>query len=175
LGLSKRDLLGTAVKYCLVGLGLAVFYVLSDFAVDLRPAKIQDSYLFEIESLPVDEATILRRDNLSILVIRRSPETIAGLHKIEAGLQDPRSRQSNQPPFAANALRSKYPDFFVSYAVGTDLGCGLEVAGFELGEICGTARYDFAGRAFAGDRQFPNLAIPDYNFSEDFRYLTVRP
>jgi ubiquinol-cytochrome c reductase iron-sulfur subunit len=146
-----------------------------DFAIDLRPAKIQDSYRFEIESLPVDEASLLRRDNLSILVIRRSPETVADLRKTDAGLQDPQSRRSDQPPYAANALRSKQPEFFVSYALGTDFGCALEAVGSELKEICGSARYDFAGRALAGDRQFPNLVVPDYNFSDDFRYLTIRP
>ena len=92
-----------------------------------------------------------------------------------AGLQDPQSRRSTQPAYAGNPLRSKHPELFVSFAIGTDYGCALEAEGFELKEVCGEARYDFAGRALAGERQFRNLAIPDYNFSADFTSLTVRP
>jgi len=171
----KRDRLRTGVKYCLVGLGLAVLYVVLDFAVDFRPAQIRDSYRFEVRTLPEDQAGILRQDNLSILVIRRSAVTIARLQMTDARLQDPQSRHSNQPSFAANPLRSKYPEFFVSYALGTEFGCALEAVEFELREICGSARYDFAGRALVGDQQFQNLAIPDYNFSGDFSTLTIRP
>ena len=175
MGSRERDRLGTAVKFCISGLGLAALYVLFDFAVDFRPAQIRDSYRFDIRSLPEDRAGILRQDNLSILVIRRSAKTIARLQETDTRLQDPQSRHSDQPSFAANPLRSKYSEFFVSYALGTDIGCTLEVLEFELREICGSARYDFAGRALEGDREFQNLAIPDYNFSDDFSTLTIRP
>jgi hypothetical protein len=154
---------------------LLVLYVLLDFAIDIRPSGVQDSYRFEIGPLSEDQPRILRRDNLSILVLRRSAGTVARLRKATEGLQDPESRRSSQPDYAANPLRSRRPELFVSYAIGTDFGCGLEIAVSTLKEICGSARYDFAGRALAGDRQFPNLVVPDYNFSDDFRYLTIRP
>ena len=149
--------------------------MLLDFAIDIRPSGVQDSYRFEIGPLLDDQPRILRRDNLSILVLRRSAATIARLRETTAGLQDPQSRRSSQPAWANNPLRSRLPELFVSYATGTDYGCGLEIAASTVKEICGSARYDFAGRALAGDRQFPNLIIPDYNFSDDFRYLTIRP
>ena len=152
-----------------------MLYVLLDFAIDLRPPGVQDSYRFEVGQLPDDQPRILRRDNLSILVLRRSARTIDRLRESSEGLQDPRSRHSSQPGFAANALRSRQPELFVSYATGTDLGCGLEILALSVKEICGSARYDFAGRALAGERRFPNLTIPDYNFSDDYRYLTIRP
>jgi ubiquinol-cytochrome c reductase iron-sulfur subunit len=153
----------------------AVAFVLLDFAIDLRPSNIQSSYRFEVGELAPDEVKILRQDNLSILVVRRSAATIASLRQSTAGLQDPESQDSRQPDYARNALRSRQPQYFVSYGMGTDLGCTLEVLPSGLREICSGARYDLAGRALKGTNKFPNLAIPDYNFAVDFSSLTVKP
>jgi ubiquinol-cytochrome c reductase iron-sulfur subunit len=149
--------------------------VFVDFAIDLRPAEIQDSYRFTIGTIPEDQPQWLKQDNLTILVIRRSDSLIDGLTNHE-DLQDPESEQSHQPEYAKNPLRARHTRYFVSYAVGTDLGCPLElVEPAQLGEICGAARYDFSGRAIKSKNQFQNLTIPDYNFSEDFKTLTIRP
>jgi hypothetical protein len=72
-------------------------------------------------------------------------------------------------------LRSRYDHYFVSYAVGTDLGCPLRLLPSTVREICGSADYDFAGRALKGANQFPNLSIPDYNFANNFSTLIVKP
>jgi ubiquinol-cytochrome c reductase iron-sulfur subunit len=90
-------------------------------------------------------------------------------------LQDPESEDSHQPGFATNALRSRQAEFFVSYAMGTNLGCVIEVFERGLREICSPARYDYAGRALEGENKFQNLAIPDYNFTNNFNTLTIRP
>jgi len=172
---SKRKRLETLVKYCIVLVIIAFLYTLIDFAVDIRPSSIQSSYRFELRDIASDQARVLRQDNLAILVIKRSEETIARLmHPVEF-LQDPESAQSRQPEFARNRLRSSHPAYFVSYAIGTDLGCPLTILEQELGEACGPARYDFAGRALTGKNEFPNLVIPDYNFANDFSTLTIRP
>jgi len=172
---SARNRLRISLRYLSAIAGLAVLYVLLDFTIDLRPPGIQDSYRFEVGELGEDGIRILRRDNLSILVIRRSAATVARLLQSRNSLQDPSSRRSSQPEYATNPLRSRVPEYFVAYAIGTDFGCALEIAATEIREICGSARYDFAGRALAGDRRFRNLAIPDYNFSDDYHRLTVRP
>ena len=153
----------------------AIGYVLLDFAIDLRPAAIQSSYRFEIGELEPDEVKLLRQDNLSILVARRSPQTIERLRQSVDNLQDPDSGNSRQPDYAHNRLRSREPQYFVSYAIGTDLGCPLRLQRPLLRETCGDALYDLAGRALAGAKRFPNLSIPDYNFSDDFRTLTIKP
>lgn len=171
-----RKLLRTSVRYFWLLGALAVLYVLLDFAIDIRPPAVQSSYRFEVGQLESDEVKILRQDNLSILVIRRSAATIAALMNQDATLlQDPDSASSHQPDYADNPLRSRHAQYFVSYALGTDLGCPLEV--FESGfrEACGKARYDFAGRALEGDNRFQNLSIPDYNFGDDFSTLTINP
>ena len=164
-----------ATRVCLVILLVIIGYVFLDFAIDLRPSEIQASYRFSIASLPEDQPQWLRQDNLTILVIRRSKTLIDTLRQSK-NLQDPESNQSHQPEYASNQLRARHANYFVSYATGTDLGCPLEqVEPGQLGEICGAARYDFSGRAIKSRNQFQNLTIPDYNFSEDFKTLIIRP
>lgn len=175
MSLSKRKSLGVLLRYFAAVVGFAVLYILADFAIDLRPANIQSYYRFNVGKLDLDQARILQQENLSILVIRRSASTIANLKQGSENLQDPASSRSNQPEFAQNALRSKHPELFVSYALGTDLGCTLEVLQNQLKEVCGNARYDFAGRALQADNRFQNLVVPDYNFNNDFSTLTIRP
>ena len=160
LSLAKRKLLVTLIRYCAAFTAVACVYTLLDFAVDIRPSGIQESYRFTLRDFAVDRVEILRQDNLAILVIKRSDETIAELENSD---------------FARNALRSRHPGYFVSYAIGTDLGCPVAAVGQELGEVCGSARYDFAGRAFKGAKKFQNLDIPDYTFASDFSTLTIRP
>ena len=152
-----------------------MFYVLFDFMVDVRPSTIQSSYRFQLAELTPDQATILRQDNLAILVVHRSAQTIKRLQQASSQLQDPQSENSNQPGYALNSLRSRHPQYFVSYAMSTDLGCPLEVVEDGLRETCGSARYDLAGRALMGVKSFTNLSIPDYNFTNNFSTLTIEP
>lgn len=164
-----------ATRAFLAILLIGVLAILVDFSIDLRPAEIQASYRFTIGVVPEDQPQWLKQDNLTILVIRRSDALINGLTNHD-DLQDPESEQSHQPEYAKNPLRARHADFFVSYAMGTDFGCPLEQVGPALlGEVCGDARYDFSGRAIKSKKQFQNLTIPDYNFSEDFKTLTIRP
>lgn len=171
----KRGRLERLVKYFGLALAFAVVYVMLDFAIDLRPAGVQTSYFFSLDEIEPDRPRILRQDNLSIVVIRRSPQMRARLDRNPGDLQDARSSGSVQPDYARNPLRSRDPEWFVGYAIGTDLGCPLEVLAETLREICGDAAYDFAGRALGGGKSFRNLSIPDYNFASDFSSLTIRP
>ncbi len=172
---SRRRALERSFKYASWLLLAAVAFVFLDYLVDVRPSTVSSSYRFGVKSLALDEARILRQDNLAIIVIRRSPETIARLKSERGELQDPDSKSSRQPAFAANATRAREAEYFVAYAIGTDLGCPLAVEQAVLREVCGQARYDFAGRALRGQNAFKNLTIPDYNFSDDYLSLIIRP
>jgi hypothetical protein len=156
-------------------LAMAIVYVLGDFVFDIRPPGVQSSYQFKISNLQEDVPLFLRQDNLVILVVARSAASIAELRRAVTGLQDTESQDSHQPDFATNTLRSRHPGYFVSFAMGTDLGCVVEAFERGLREICSQAAYDYAGRALKGENKFQNLAIPDYNFSNDFNTLTIRP
>lgn len=174
-GANQRSVLERLVRYFVLAFGAALVFIFVDFAIDLRPPRVHSSYQFKLAELPHDQARILRQDNLSVLVIRRSAETIAALGRDLSRLQDPESQRSHQPEFASNLLRSRHPEYFVGYAIGTDLGCSLEVGASTVNESCSQARYDFAGRALQGDNKFLNLAVPEYTFSDNFQILTIRP
>ena len=72
-------------------------------------------------------------------------------------------------------LRSRQSEYFVAHALGTDLGCPLQVVDDRFKESCGKASYDFSGRALTDSRNYQNLRVPEYKFSSDFKVLTVWP
>jgi hypothetical protein len=176
MALTKRALLLRLTKYLI---GITVFglvFVLVDFSIDFRPKNVHESYHFSLKTtdFPYDTPIWLRQDNLQILLIKRSVNLRNQLSQKNQNLQDADSHSSRQPGYAKNTLRSKEALYFVSYAIGTDLSCLLELKEKQiLKEICSEASYDFAGRAFSGRNQFQNLTIPDYNFNGDFSLLTI--
>ena len=171
----QRELLVRGVKFFSAVVVLAGLFVMFDYLVDVRPSGLQSSFRFELQNIPENQPLFLRQDNFSIVIIHRSDEMIATLKQSGPGLQDAQSNNSRQPDYAKNQLRSRNSKYFVSYATGTDLGCPLRTNERQLQETCSKARYDFAGRALQGNNQYPNLTIPDYNFSNDFKILTVNP
>ena len=176
INLNNRLVLLRATKYLIALLALALLFVFVDFVVDVRPPAIHAHYRFNINKIPLDQPVWLRQDNLSILLIHRSKHLIAELAKGSKDLQDPDSISSSQPSYAKNTLRSKFSQYFVSFSLGTDLGCLLKEEGLHtVRESCGTARYDYAGRAIRGKNRFLNLRIPDYTFSQDLNVLIVNP
>src|SRR5437764_9720304 len=48
-----------------------------------------------------------------IYVFKRSPEVVAGLPAHDSQLKDPKSKQSEQPPYAANENRARRADIAV--------------------------------------------------------------
>ena len=174
--MNNRLVLLRSIKYLLGLLVFALIFVLVDFTVDIRPAEIHSSYRFTLPPTPLDKPVWLRQDNLTVLLIRRSKPLIEALKNSSNKLQDADSDSSRQPDYAKNSLRSRNEQYFVAYGLGTDLGCPLKSdAGNTLRETCGSASYDYAGRAIDGKTRFLNLRIPDYNFNRDFSVLIVRP
>ena len=155
---------------------LVVILVLADYMIDIRPPNIQASYHFTLKDIPIDQPVWLKQDNLTILLIRRSSQLVQTLKHTVKNIQDPDSNLSRQPLFAKNKLRARHETYFVAYGVGTDLGCPLQtISQYRVGESCGAAQYDFAGRAIEGQNRFQNLTIPDYNLSSNFSRLTINP
>lgn len=154
----------------------SLFLVLADYLIDFRPKNVQPNYHFalNISAIRLDTPIWLRQDNLNILLIKRSANVRHQLSHAKENRQDIESDSSRQPSYAKNILRSRNQIYFVSYAIGTDLACPLELLDKQiLKETCGSASYDFAGRALSGSNQFQNLTIPDYNFNDDFSLLTI--
>jgi ubiquinol-cytochrome c reductase iron-sulfur subunit len=109
-----------------------------------------------------------------IYVVRRTPDMLARVAGHDGELKDPTSRDSEQPDYAKNPLRSRTPEFLVLIGICTHLGC-LPKQRFSAGELypswpggffcpCHGSRFDLAGRVFDGSPASVNLRIPPYSF-----------
>jgi ubiquinol-cytochrome c reductase iron-sulfur subunit len=111
-----------------------------------------------------------------IYVVRRTPEMVQALEKVDGELKDPKSEESEQPEYAKNELRARNADFLVLIGNCTHLGC-LPKARFQAGlpELgadwpggffcpCHGSRFDLAGRVFEGSPASVNLKVPPYDF-----------
>ncbi len=109
-----------------------------------------------------------------IFVVRRTPDMVARVAGHDADLKDPKSADSNQPPYAKNTLRSRNPEFLVVIGICTHLGC-LPKQHFAAGDLypswpggflcpCHGSRFDLAGRVFDGSPASINLNVPAYMY-----------
>ncbi len=138
----------------------------SPVAVDLRKIEMGQMVIFMWRRMPM-------------FVFKRAPEAIARLSTFDARLKDPRSAESEQPSYAANAMRSIRPDVVVLNGICTHLGC-LPKQHFQPGDAemgsdwpggflcpCHGSRFDLAGRVFNGSPASVNLRIPPHSFPDD--------
>jgi ubiquinol-cytochrome c reductase iron-sulfur subunit len=119
-----------------------------------------------------------------VWILRRSPEMLAALPKIEGHLADPKSIESEQPKYCENATRSIKPEILVVIGICTHLGCSPTKklqAGAEsgLGEDwpggffcpCHGSKFDVAGRVFRDVPAPTNLVIPQHTYLSETRIL----
>ncbi len=115
-----------------------------------------------------------------VWVLRRTPKMLEALSGLRDQLRDPDSRAaSQQPAYASNEYRSLRPEYLVTVALCTHLGCvpsfRPEAAAPDLGASwvggyfcpCHGSRFDFAGRVFKGVPAPLNLEIPPHRYVGD--------
>ncbi|MCG7200936.1 ubiquinol-cytochrome c reductase iron-sulfur subunit [Marinobacter pelagius] len=119
-----------------------------------------------------------------VWIIRRTPEMLENIKKLNDVVKDPQSEAPQQPPYIEGALRAIKPEFGVYVGLCTHLGCvpsyRPEVAPADLGENwlgglfcpCHGSRYDLAGRVYEAQPAPLNLEVPPYRFDDDVT-LTV--
>jgi ubiquinol-cytochrome c reductase iron-sulfur subunit len=112
--------------------------------------------------------------------IKRSPEMLAALPKLDAKLADPNSNASQQPPYCKNEERSinKGP-VLVAVGICTHLGCSptyrKEIAPADLGPDwlggffcpCHQSKFDLAGRVYKGVPAPFNLVVPPHRYTSE--------
>lgn len=122
-----------------------------------------------------------------VWIIRRTPEQLAELPKLDSQLADPSSlRKPDEltPEFARNGWRSMKPETLVVVGICTHLGCSPS-AKFQPGPQaslpsdweggffcpCHGSTFDMAGRVFKNKPAPDNLEVPPYTFLSDSRLL----
>jgi len=117
-----------------------------------------------------------------VWILRRTPETLANLAKLEGSLRDPESNESDQPENCKNQGRSIKPEYFIAVGICTHLGCSptfVPDPGGDMGEAwlggffcpCHGSRFDLAGRVYQGVPAPLNLVVPPYTYLSDARMI----
>jgi ubiquinol-cytochrome c reductase iron-sulfur subunit len=122
-----------------------------------------------------------------VWIVRRTPEQLAALPKLNAQLADPDSKRKPDeftPAYARNEGRSIKPEFFIAVGICTHLGCSPSDK-FQTGAQpslpddwaggflcpCHGSTFDMAGRVFKNKPAPDNLEVPPHMFLSDSKVL----
>ena len=122
-----------------------------------------------------------------VWIVRRTPEQLAELPKLNALLADPQSKRKPDeltPAYARNEGRSIKPEMLVVVGICTHLGCspsdkfqlgaqGSMPENWEGGWLCPChgSTFDMAGRVYKNKPAPDNLEVPPHKYLSDTRLL----
>jgi ubiquinol-cytochrome c reductase iron-sulfur subunit len=122
-----------------------------------------------------------------VWILKRSPEMVDSLKKVEGQLADPNSERNPQeltPEYARNPHRSRNPDLLVAVGICSHLGCSPTTklqsgpqpslpddwaGGFLC--PCHGSTFDLAGRVFKNVPAPDNLQVPPYMYVGDSKLI----
>ena len=162
-----------------VGVGFTLVPFISSWKPSERARALGAPLEIDISKLEPGQMITQSWRKQPIYVVRRTPEAVAALAKVEPSLKDPKSEASEQPNYAQNQMRSIKPEVLVLYAACTHLGC-LPKQYFTQADPamgadwpggffcpCHGSRFDLAGRVFNGSPASANLRVPPHSFASD--------
>lgn len=122
-----------------------------------------------------------------VWIVKRTPEMVAELPKLDGQLADPKSERHPEeftPEYARNTNRSIKPEVLVVVGICTHLGCspsdkftpGPQPSlpdNWEGGFLCPChgSTFDLAGRVFKNKPAPDNLPVPPHMYLSDTRLL----
>ena len=141
----------------------------------------------DISSLKPGEKMTVEWRGKPVWILRRTPEMIAELPKLDPLLADPKSERHPDeftPVYARNETRSIKPEVLVVVGICTHLGCspsdrftpGPQPSlpdNWEGGFLCPChgSTFDLAGRVFKNKPAPDNLPVPPHMYLSDTRLL----
>lgn len=175
----RRMLVGVTAAVGAVGIvGAAVPFVKS-WNPSAKAKAAGAPVTADLSGLEPGQQMVVEWRGKPVWVVRRTPEALADLKKVEGSLRDPNSDESVQPDFAKNEYRSINKDYLILVGICTHLGCSPtyrpEVAPADLGQSfrggffcpCHGSTYDMAGRVYKGVPAPLNLEVPPYKYVTD--------
>jgi ubiquinol-cytochrome c reductase iron-sulfur subunit len=168
------------------GIAAAVPFV-STFQPSERAKAAGAAVEVDIGAMKPGEKLTVEWRGKPVWIIRRTPEQLASLAKIEGQLADPKSerkRGEQTPEYAMNEGRSIKPEFFVAVGICTHLGCSPSDK-FQTGAQpslpddwqggflcpCHGSTFDLAGRVFKNKPAPDNLEVPPHMYLSDSKLL----
>jgi ubiquinol-cytochrome c reductase iron-sulfur subunit len=170
-----------------VGAGFLAVPFVSSFEPSERARAAGAPVEADISALKPGEKMTVEWRGKPVWIVRRTPEQLAELPKLDKELADPLSKRDNfstTPEFARNDWRSLKKEYLVVVGICSHLGCspgdkftpGAQpslpddwAGGFLC--PCHGSTFDMAGRVFKDKPAPDNLEVPPYTYLTDSRLL----
>lgn len=176
---SRRKFLLTATTAVgAVGVAFVATPFISSWQPSERARALGAPTQLDVSKIELGQMVIVTWRKQPIFVVHRTPQMLALLGNHDDRLKDPKSADSDQPPYAANEVRSRRAGYLVLIGTCTHLGC-LPKARFEPGapELgadwpggwhcpCHGSKFDMSGRVFDGSPASVNLRVPPYAYTD---------
>jgi ubiquinol-cytochrome c reductase iron-sulfur subunit len=184
---SKRTwLIASGCAGAVGGVAVAVPFV-SSFQPSEKAKAAGAPVEVDIGSLQPGEKMTVEWRGKPVWILKRTPEQIAELPKLDSQLADPKSQRKPDeltPSYARNENRSIKPDVLVVVGLCTHLGCSPNdkfqpgaqpslPADWQGGFLCPChgSTFDLAGRVYANKPAPDNLPVPPHMYVSDTRLL----
>ena len=184
---SKRTwIITSACAGAVGGVATAVPFV-STFQPSERAKAAGAAVEVDISTLKPGEKVTVEWRGKPVWIIKRTPEQLAELPKLDGQLADPKSERKPSeltPEYARNEWRSIKPEILVAVGICTHLGCsptdkftpGPQPSlpdDWKGGFLCPChgSTFDMAGRVFKNKPAPDNLEVPPHMYLSDTRLL----
>ncbi len=183
---SKRTwLIATGCAGTVGGVAAAIPFVAS-FQPSERAKAAGAAVEVDISALKPGEKVTIEWRGKPVWIMRRTPEQLATLEKVEGQLADPNSDRKAYPTpdYAKNRHRSIKPELFVGVGICSHLGCspsdklqpGAQPSlpdDWQGGFLCPChgSTFDMAGRVFKNKPAPDNLEVPPHMYLSDSKLL----
>jgi ubiquinol-cytochrome c reductase iron-sulfur subunit len=184
---ARRTWIGIACGAGAIGTVATAVPFVSTFAPSERAKAAGAAVEVDIGALKPGEMTTVEWRGKPVWVVRRTPEQLASLPKIDPQLADPKSlRKPGEltPEYARNEHRSIKPEFLVAVGICSHLGCSPS-AKLQAGAQpslpddwqggffcpCHGSTFDLAGRVFKNKPAPDNLEVPPHMYLSDSKLL----
>lgn len=183
---SKRTWLIASSCAGAVGAGFVAVPFVSSFQPSERAKAAGAPVEVDISALEPGQKMTVEWRGKPVWILRRTPEMLAGIKKVDSEVADPDSKRTAYPTpeYAQNEFRSRKPEIFVAVGICTHLGCsptdklqpGPQPSlpdDWQGGFLCPChgSTFDLAGRVFKNKPAPDNLEVPPYTFLSDTRLL----
>jgi ubiquinol-cytochrome c reductase iron-sulfur subunit len=170
-----------------VGAGFTAVPFVSSFQPSERARAAGAAVEVDVSALKPGEKLTVEWRGKPVWIVKRTPEQLAALPKIDGLLADPKSQRKPDeltPEYARNEARSRKPDLLVVVGICSHLGCS-PIDKFQPGAQpslpsdwvggflcpCHGSTFDMAGRVYKNKPAPDNLEVPPHMFLSDTRLL----
>ena len=184
---AKRTWIIASTCAGVVGAGAVAVPFVSSFQPSERARAAGAAVEVDISAIKPGEKLTVEWRGKPVWIIRRTPEQLAELPKVDGQLADPQSKRKQDeltPEYARNEYRSRKPELLVVVGICTHLGCSPSdkfvpgpqaslpddwAGGFLC--PCHGSTFDMAGRVYKDKPAPDNLEVPPYAYLSDSRLI----